>query len=61
MSGLPVLGPPTVATEPLAPPRICGRCRTLLEDDPNLDPVAQAGWSLCTPCQAILLPHARKR
>ena len=42
-------------------PRRCGRCRVLIEDDPDLDSVAQSGWSLCAPCELVLLPNHQKR
>jgi hypothetical protein len=59
----PVVGPAAHAIEgpPDALPRRCGRCRVLLEDDADLDPVAQSGWSLCAPCRLVLLPNQGKR
>ena len=63
MSQVPVLGPPTDATQSPAAalPRVCGRCRVPLADDPDLASVAQSGWSLCAPCRTALLPNHEKR
>jgi hypothetical protein len=35
-------------------PRVCGRCRSTLEDDPTL--VFQTDWALCPACAEVLLP-----
>ena len=62
MSQVPVVGPPAFPIDgpPDAPPRLCGRCRVVLEDDADLAPVAQSGWSLCAPCRLVLLPNQGK-
>lgn len=40
------------------PERLCGRCRSVIEDDPAL--FFQTDWVLCPPCAAILLPRSER-
>lgn len=57
-SGLtPLLGPiaeDVMTAENQSGPRLCGRCRRPLDDDPTLE--FQHDWVLCPACAEVLLP-----